>query len=128
MKSPTLVLHKAQIARIELDTPYPVYDDSPQNAPYPYVVMGEILTTDWSDKSNPGQEAHSTIHIWSQYAGRKEADEMADGVLQALTRDELDLAPDFNGLGYFDSYNLIIDIDGVTRHGILKLLYLIEEV
>jgi len=129
MKSPTLVLHLAQVTRIEAQTDYTVYDSNPQSAPYPYVIMGEITARDWSDKFEPGQEVYSTIHIWSQYAGRKEADEMADSVLQALTLSALDLAPSFRAvLDGFDSYDLIIDIDGKTRHGIIKMRYLIEEV
>ena len=127
MKLPTLVLHKAQIDRIELDTVYTVYDEAAQDAAYPYVVMGEITAKDWSDKSTPGQEIYSTLHIWSRYAGRKEADEMGGGVLQALTRAPLSLA-NFNALGYFESWDLIVDLDGITRHGILKFRYLIEEV
>lgn len=129
MKSSTLVLFKAQFTRIEAETSYTVYDDNPEQAAYPYVVMGEITARDWSDKFEPGQEVYSTIHIWSQYAGRKEADDIADGVLQALTKSPLDLGPTFRGvLDAFDSYDLIIDIDGKTRHGIIRMRYLIEEV
>jgi hypothetical protein len=129
MKSPTLVLHKAQVERIEANTDFKVFDDNPTNEPYPYVVMGEITARDWSDKSKPGQEVYSTIHIWSRYYGRKEADEMTDAIEQILTASPLDLAPDFRAvLDGLDSYDLIIDIDGKTRHGILKFRYLIEEV
>ena len=130
MKSSTLILFKAQFTRIEAEEPtYTVYDDNPEQADYPYIVMGEITARDWSAKSEPGQEVYSTIHIWSQYAGRKEADDMSDGVLQALTKRPLDLGSNFHEvLGVFDSYDLIIDIDGKTRHGILRMRYLIEEV
>ncbi|UCD58648.1 MAG: DUF3168 domain-containing protein [Candidatus Hydrogenedentota bacterium] len=132
MKSPTLALHLAQVTRIEAQTSYKVFDDMPEQEPDDYIVMGEVTARDWSDKFEPGQEVYSTIHIWSRYAGRKKADEMADGILQALTLSPLDLSPNFravlDGDDIFDSYDLIIDIDGVTRHGILKMKYLIEEV
>lgn len=129
MKSPTLALHLAQVTRIEAQTSYKVFDDAPENEKYPYVTMGEVTARDWSDKFEPGQEVYSTIHIWSQYPGRKEAEEMGDGVLQALTLSPLDLAPNFRAvLDGFESYDLIIDLDGVTRHGILRMKYLIEEV
>lgn len=132
MKSPTLILHKAQVDRIEAQTSYKVFDNMPKQESFPYIVMGEITARDWSAKSEPGQEVYFTIHIWSQYEGRKEADEIADAVLQALTMSPLDLSPDFHPVldrdDIFDSYDLIIDIDGITRHGILKLHYLIEEV
>jgi len=130
MKSSTLILFKAQFTRIETEQPtYTVYDDNPEQADYPYIVMGEMIARDWSAKGEPGQEVYSTIHIWSQYAGRKEADDMSDAVLQALTKRPLDLGSNFHEvLGVFDSYDLIIDIDGKTRHGILKMRYLIQEV
>jgi hypothetical protein len=129
MKSPTYVLYKAQVDRLRAQTDYKLFDANPQNEPYPYVVMGEVFARDWSDKFIPGQEVLSTIHIWSQYEGRKEADEMADVIEQALTLSPLDLGPDFHAVvDSLDSYSLIIDIDGVTRHGILKFRYLIEEV
>jgi len=128
MKSPTLPLHKAQVERLQAQTPYKIFDDNPENETYPYVVMGETFAKDWSDKSKPGQEVTSKIHIWSQYPGRKEADEMSDDILQALTANTLDLSPDFRiTVGKMDSWLLILDIDGVTRHGVLEMRYLIEE-
>ena len=128
MKSSTLVLHEAQVVRIEAYTDYTIYDENPQNAPFPYVTMGGITAKEWSDKFEDGMEVYSTIHIWSQYHGRKEADQMSDAVLQALTSSELNLGSSFRAaLDRLDSYNLIVDIDGVTRHGILIFKYLIEE-
>jgi len=131
MKSPTLALHKAQVDRIEAQTSYKVFDDMPKQEVFPYIVMGEMTARDWSDKSEPGQEVYSKIHIWSRYGGRKKAEEMADGALQALTLSRLDLSPNFRAVldkdDIFDSYDIIIDIDGITRHGILNLRYLIEE-
>lgn len=119
-----------EVTLYEINPPiYKVFDDMPEQEVFPYIVMGEITARDWSDKFEPGQEVYSTIHIWSRYKGRKEADDMADGVLQALTESPLDLSPNFRAvLDEFESYDLIIDIDGITRHGILRLRYLIEEV
>ncbi|MBA7465167.1 hypothetical protein ES707_00329 [subsurface metagenome] len=129
MKSPFLVLHDAQVARIEAETSYKVFDDLPKQEPYPYVTMGEMTARDWSDKFEPGQEVYSTIHIWSQYRGRKEAADMGDGILQALSKSPLDLGPNFRAvMDELDMNELIIDIDGITRHGILRFKYLIEEV
>ena len=127
MKSPFLVLHDAEVARIEA-TNYTVYDDLPEQATYPYVVMGEITARDWSDKFEPGQEVYSTKHIWSQYRGKKEVTEMGDAILQALTA-PLDLSPNFRAvLQELDTNEIIMDIDGITRHGIIRHRYLIEEV
>ena len=128
MKIPTLVLHEAQVVRIEAYTDYKVFDENPENEPYPYVVMGEITAKDWSDKLEDGMEVYSTIHVWSQYHGRKEADEMASGLLQALSSSAIAVGSNFRtALDRLDGYNLIVDMDGKTRHGILRFKYLIEE-
>jgi hypothetical protein len=128
MKIPTLELHKAMITRLEAQTTYTIYDENPQDAAYPYVVMGEVEGRPWTDKFEDGMEVYPTVHIWSLYHGRKEADEMADAILQALTLSLLDLAPNFRAaLDSLDSYNLMVDLDGKTRHGILRFKYLIEE-
>lgn len=130
MKSPTLALHLAEVTRIEAQTSYKVFDDNPEQEPYPYIVKGEISAKDWSDKSTPGMEVYSTTHFWSRHPGRKEVDEMVDAVLQAMTMNALSLAPDFNIVvgPNLDDYSLLVDLDGKTRHGILRLFYLIEEV
>lgn len=128
MKLPSLTLHKAQVERLESQTDYAIYDDHPENAVFPYVTMGEITARPWCDKFEDGMEVYSTLHIWSRYHGRKEADEMSDAILQALTSSDLDLAPNFRAsFDRLDSYNLIIDLDGITRHGILRMKYLIEQ-
>lgn len=130
MKSPTLQLHKAEADRIEAQTSYKVFDANPENETSPYIVKGEIKASDWSDKSKPGMEVFSTTHFWSRYPGRKEVDQMVDAVLQALTVSPLSLGADFNiTVGpKLDDYSLLVDLDGKTRHGILRLFYLIEEV
>jgi len=128
MKLPTLTLHKAQIDRLEAQTSYSIYDDHPENAKFPYVTMGEITARAWCDKFEDGMEVYSTIHIWSRYHGRKEAEEMSDNILQALTSSSLYLGPNFRAaLDGLDSFNLIIDLDGITRHGILTIKYLVEQ-
>lgn len=130
MKSSTLALHGAQVIRIESYTDYKVFDETPENEPYPYIVMGGITAKWWGDKLKDGMEIYSTIHIWSQYRGRKEADEMSDAILQALTKDEpIGLGANFRAaLDRLDGYNLLVDLDGKTRHGILRFKYYIEEI
>lgn len=128
MKSPFLTLHKAQYERLTAATSYRIFDNLPEQAEFPYVVLGEVSGRDWSDKFGPGQEVFSTVHIWSQYPGRKEAAEMQDAILRVLTSSPLALGPDFHAaFGTLDMSEMIIDIDGVTRHGIVRVKYLIEE-
>ena len=128
MKLSTLAIHAAQVDRIEALTSYTIYDGTPQDVVFPYVAMGEITAKRWCDKLEDGTEVYSTIHIWSQYDGRKEADEMADAISQALSSSPISVAPSFLlALGKLDGYSLIVDMDGETRHGVLRMRYLVEE-
>ena len=129
MKSPFLAIHKAIRDRIISATGREVYDDFPENTPMPHIIAGEIEGRDWSDKFQPGQELTATIHVWSDYPGKKEVAEIMDGVLQALTSEPLSLNSEFSAVCEgLDMSEIIIDIDGVTRHGILRFKYLVEEV
>lgn len=129
MKSPFLVLHTAQANRIRSRTGRPVFDETPENEVFPYITMGALIARDWSDKFVPGQEIHSTIHIWSQYRGKTEIMQIGDEVLQALTRTPLNLGTRFHAVvEKLDEHQVIMDIDGFTRHSILTFRYLIEEV
>jgi len=129
MKLSTLPLHKAIADRLTAQTGYKIFDDHPENEDYPYVTMGAVTAASWCDKFEDGLAIYPKIHVWSRYAGRKEADEMADAILQALTGSSLDLAPSFRvSFDSLDSYELLIDEDGVTRHGILIMKYYVEEI
>jgi hypothetical protein len=129
MKSPAWPLQTAIHSRIRATTGYTIYDNDPVDAKFPYLKIGEFDAQDWSDKSKPGQVVFATFHFWSKYPGKKEAAEMMGAVLQALTESwSPDLQPVFNVvLQTLEMNNIITDIDGKTRHGILKLKYLIEE-
>lgn len=130
MKSPFLPLHKAQRDRIIADTGYKVYDDFPgKDIAMPFITAGETEGRDWSDKFQAGQQVMSTIHVWSDYPGRKECLEIQDAILRALSRQRLNLGQEFYAVySGLDLSQIIIDLDGTTRHGILRIRYLIEEV
>ena len=129
MKSPFLVLNTAVADRITEKTGRTVLDDTPENEVFPYITMGILTGRDWSDKFTPGQEVQITVHIWSQYAGKKEVLEIGDEILQAVTRQPPLSLAGFNAVvDGLDSHNVIMDIDGFTRHAILTFKYLIEEV
>ena len=129
MKSPFLVLNTAIADRITEQTGRAVFDDTPENEVFPYITMGALTGRDWSDKFTPGQEVQITVHIWSQYAGKKEVLAIGDEVVQAITKQPPLSLAGFNAVvDELDSHNVFMDIDGFTRHAILTFKYLIEEV
>jgi hypothetical protein len=129
MKSPLWPLQIALFQRVKALSSFPVSDATEETASFPYIKMGETHVIDWSDKSKPGQTVVQTVHFWSQYQGRKECLEMMDDVLRAISNGwKPDLGAEFNVVHQeLDGQDVIVDLDGVTRHGILRMKYLIEE-
>lgn len=128
MKSPALALTKWIGDKIAAETSYRIHDDHPDQPVYPYIILGGIRGTPWSDKSKPGQTVLATIDFWSRYPGKKEVAEMMGAVLEILTATYPALGSDFNVVFQdMETNQIIIDIDGATRHGFLEMRYLIEE-
>jgi hypothetical protein len=50
-----------------------VYDQPPEDVPYPYVVLGEATETPDNAHGRLGRQTSSMLHIWSQYDGFGEA-------------------------------------------------------
>lgn len=46
-----------------------VFDGPPPRAPYPYVVLGDGLSFDWSTKTEQGREHRLALTVWDE-AGR----------------------------------------------------------
>jgi len=128
MKSPLLPLHDAIYNRVKNNTDWDIYDHVDERTSCPYISMGPIRGLPWTDKSQDGQEVYATLDFWSEHHGRAEAAKMMDDALQAITASDLTLAGGFlAAFSDLDTNEIIVDIDGVSRHGILILKFLIEE-
>lgn len=97
-----------------------IYDDVPQPTQFPYVVIGEDTSIDWSQDCTLGTESTITIHAWSRYYGRIEAKRILQAVYDGLNRYNLPITG-------ADCVNLIseyqetfLDPDGITRHGVIR--------
>lgn len=126
MRSPLLGLQGALYSL--LSASLTVYDRVPQDAEFPYVTIGHDTTIDWSAKNMSGQEVTTTVHTWSQYAGKKECKETMDAVLQAVTNAAITIS-DFNIVSCaLDFSQVLEESDGITCHGIQRFRFKIEEV
>jgi len=129
VKSPAWVLQKAIYAKLKSSLSVEVYDHVDNEAVFPFVAIGEDTAVDFSAKSEPGQEVTHTIHVYSRWSGMKETKDIMDQVIRALTGDrELDLGDEFRiVLSRLDSVNSFRE-DENTRHSVVRMRYLIEEV
>lgn len=98
-----------------------VYDDVPQGTAFPYVVIGDVTTRDWSTQTQAGHEHIVVIHAWSKQRGRREVQmiiERIDAVLDdaALTLEDHQL---INLRVVF--WTALRDLDGASYHGVVRL-------
>jgi hypothetical protein len=64
--------------------PAAVFDDVPQGTKCPYLHLGDIETRDWSTQTRRGHEHIVSLHVWSDYRGRKQALDIIEAVDGAL--------------------------------------------
>ena len=97
-----------------------VLDDVPSNQAYPFIRLGEDTAIDYDTKTLQGGEFTIELHIWSQYKGSKECKQIMDKVHDLLHDSSLSVAG-FNLINLrFEFSDIMIDPDGVTRHGIMR--------
>jgi Protein of unknown function (DUF3168) len=97
-----------------------IHDAAPQDAAFPYVVIDQMQVRDWSTGTEGGAEHMLTLHVWSDYAGKREAYEIADGIRATLDGAMLPLE-DHRLINLRHQYSeLKRDEDGQTHHGVLR--------
>lgn len=80
----------------------PVYDCPQSGGPFPYVVIGETFGSSAKTKTGWGESITFTIHIFSDYKGDQEADQIMGDIMDILTNDYLDLSDDEFNHWYLD--------------------------
>jgi len=66
-----------------------VYDEVPEDASYPYVVVGEAYETPDNAHDRYGRDTMVTIHTWSEQDGFKEALTVGNRVVELLDHTSL---------------------------------------
>lgn len=127
IKTSLLPLQIALFKRLK-ETGYKVFDYVEHSTEYPYLVVGTPETKEFITKTNFGEEVIFTIHAWSNYKGKKECYEMLDSALKTISKKHLELNEEFKIFKTeMLTLTVIDDIDGRTKHGILRLKFYIKE-
>lgn len=116
----TFEIQKAIYARLTQRLTVPVFDDVPQGSPMPYVVIGEGDSEPFDTDDSLGLETDVTIHVWSEYSGRKQVKEIMAQIYGALHRYELVIEGMHTIDCIFEYQDSFLDPDGVTRHGVIR--------
>ena len=97
-----------------------ILDDVPQGTDYPYVQIGEETTIDGGLKDKDRQEYTLTIHIWSRYRGNKETKEIAERIYTLLHNSAISVSGASLANIRNEFFTVLVDDDGLTRHGVMR--------
>ena len=84
---PNNALHKSLIKFLKEKQPVPVFDYLPEMAALPFITLGNVTVAEET-------KVTVAIHIWSDYKGRFEVNNIAECIISLLTSEQLDLSQD----------------------------------
>jgi hypothetical protein len=103
-----------------------VFDAHPQPQAFPYITIGDGYSNDFLAFERMGEEIFFNVHVWSRYKGFKEGLEIAADVNRLLAQKHVDVGSFGEIPCFFDSSETLRDVDGITRHIILRFRFLIQ--
>ena len=96
------------------------FDNVEQGQAFPYVTIGEMVSTDFSTDDSDGVEVVVVVHAWSRQNGaRKEAKQISQAVFDVLNRNKLTVSGFHTVDIQYNSEQTEIDPDGLTTHGMI---------
>jgi hypothetical protein len=103
-----------------------VYDQVPEFTAFPYISIGESFSSDWSTKSTKGSQITITLHIFSKQGGKKQALEILERIHTLLHEGSLTLTGHILIMLRFERANVVLEEDGATYQGVIRLKALTE--
>lgn len=106
----------------------PVYDNVPAEAILPYITFGGFTAKQSGTKTTNCWDISQQIHIWSEYQGKKEVNEIADDVSTVLSSVMLDLsATSFKVISQDIDFFEAFEEDDGGYHGVLTYTAKIQD-
>lgn len=97
----------------------PVFDHVPQGTGFPYVTIGEATEVRYDTHDRAGKEATLTLHVWSRYAGYKEALEIV-GQIDSLLDRTRPTVTGWSVVSVTNDFTQTMTADGITRHVVAR--------
>lgn len=113
-------VYAALIANTTLTDIAPVLDGAAQGQALPYVDLGEADVTDWSTKTSDGGDHLLTIHVWSNYNGKKQAWQIIEQIRETLHEAYLALTGHTLVLLRHTDSRVFRDITDQDYHGVVE--------
>lgn len=104
-----------------------IYDDPPESVAFPWIEIGDgqVIPDDTSANigtgSDDGVSEFFDLHVWSRYAGKKQAWDIVDALHTHLHGASLTIPGRASALAWIRNVRMLTDPDGLTRHGVVSL-------
>lgn len=103
-----------------------VFDAHPEIKKFPYITIGDGYSNPMTTFDRMGEEVFFNVHVWSRYKGFKESQDISSDVQRLLAQKDISVT-NYGVVGcFFDSSETLRDIDGITRHVILRYRFQIQ--
>jgi hypothetical protein len=132
LKTALWEVHKALYSRLANDTALNekisgVYDQVGEDVVFPYVTIGDPTMTPMETKTSYGENIPWVLHCWSQYSGKKEAYELLNLMIQAITKEPFTIEGfSLSKVNIEPNMQVFNDIDGNTKHGVLRVRFIVQ--
>ncbi len=97
-----------------------IFDHTPQDSDYPYVMIGDTVGGEFDTKSEEGMEQTVMIHVWSQYRGQSEIKQIMEAIVDALDKAAITVTGHTLVDIRFEFSDTMMEADGLTRHGVQR--------
>lgn len=137
-RSPLTPLQVAIVAKLKgdaalvvlLNAVQAVYDQPPEPAEYPYVSVGDHLSTPDNDLTSYGREVTETIHVWTQARSNASGQAIANRIIELLDHQERELPVAGHKVvsvrHEFDQ--ALTDPDPQIRHHVVRMRFVLAQV
>lgn len=107
----------------------PVHDDVPPDAVLPYITIGAFTCKQVGSKTADISDISLQLHIWSEYSGKSEVNEIANDVTAVLTSWPIDLSEDgFNVMSQDTDMFEAFPSDEDGYHGVIIFVAKIQNI
>lgn len=105
-----------------------IYDSvAPQDSAYPYVVIGMETVSDVGTNTLDGNIYNLNIEVWSQYRGQKQIKEVMERIYNLVNNVSISVSGADSVMSYVNNTTTMVEVDGITRHGIVNVDFTIYD-
>ena len=105
-----------------------IYDSvAPQDSAYPYVVIGMETVSDVGTNTLDGNIYNLNIEVWSQYRGQKQIKEVMERIYNLVNNVSISVSGADSVMSNVNNTTTMVEVDGITRHGIVNVDFTIYD-